>query len=219
MMRIDRELASYLKSNYSVFPKDQLERTIESMLSLITHCQDQRKSLKFILDQAVRTIFRLFEFKEVTIGLKSEEDGLFRYVSFLGFRDKVEKEFKKLAYTYQDMVDDEIYPNIKIGMISEYNVEEGTPESEASLMMYNRPFKIKRTRELPDQFLEGDYIDIFIHGRKGELIGFFEVSNTKDGKHPSRKSIRWMELIAQILGLAIQSRIYQKEINRLRRAD
>ena len=69
---------------------------------------------------------------------------------------------------------------------------------------FNRPFILKASRKSVNEFREGDYIDVHIHGGRGETIGWIELSNTKTGKIPSRNCIFWLELIASALSVIIQ---------------
>ena len=51
---------------------------------------------------------------------------------------------------------------------------------------------------------EGDYLDIYILGAKGDIQGWIGLSNPRDKQIPDREALRALELMAQIIGLAIQ---------------
>jgi len=51
--------------------------------------------------------------------------------------------------------------------------------------------------------LEGDYLDVLVFGKKGEIAGWLEISGTRTGELPDIQTIRWMELISKIIGTAI----------------
>jgi len=201
---INPKFISFLRNTYSGIPRNESEKILEGIHTLFQFAQDPRKQLKVILDHSARLIYRLFEFKEVAIGLKDKKDRLYRYVTLLGYRKDSEDAYRKLVYNYEDMISMEKYPFTKIGKQSEYDFVEGLPEDEVELYTYNRPEHIlKKKRESFEQFMEGDYIDVWIYGDKGELVGWLELANTKDGKLPPRTSIQWIELIANILGMII----------------
>ena len=61
-------------------------------------------------------------------------------------------------------------------------------------------------RHSPEDCLEADYIDVHIFGGKDDLVGWIEASGTLTGKLPDVNAIRWMEMIASILGVALSHR-------------
>ena len=65
---------------------------------------------------------------------------------------------------------------------------------KGSLCNFQLEFSIKMpTFGLPDQSLN-------------EVIGYFELASTRGKKLPTRESIRWLELIATLLGMMISKR-------------
>ena len=199
---IDWGFKSYLQSRYSTVPKNDLEKILDSILELIELSRDKKRNVKSILEQAARTIFRLFDLQEVAIGLKSPKDGLYRYDVLFGFTKNTEMAFRKIEYTSEDMVSYDRYPFVKIGRISELNPVEGISEDDKHL--YDRPLALDHPRGSHEDFMEGDYIDIWMYGGGGSLIGWFEVSKPRDGKMPSCDTVRWIEVIADVCALIVE---------------
>lgn len=200
-----------IEMNYSHIPKDNREKIIDNYLSLVESASG-RQSLRSTLDQTTKLIFRLFGFREVSIGLKSREDSFYRYEALFGYRGEVAEKFRRLKYTYEDMVSKDKYPNIKMGKLSELNPVEGLPKHEKDL--FNRPYQLEAARKSYDEFHEGDYIDVWIYGNSGDLIGWIELSSTVDFKLPSKETVRWIELLAAMLGRIIVQKWAEEDLSR-----
>jgi len=193
---IDRKYRALIETTYSPIPKDEFEKIIDNLLTLIEMGHDRRQPLNSTLDFAAKMIFKLFDFHEIGIGLKNRKDGLYRYEILFGFRKEVEENFRKMKYTSEDMVSNERFPFIKMGRLSELDPVEGLPESEESL--FNRPYQLKVQRKSPDEFHEGDYIDVWMYSQNREIIGWFELAGPMNDKLPTRTQMRWIELIAGV---------------------
>jgi len=203
-IEFDQNFASLIKKKYSLIPEDDLENKIDGIQRFISYANERGRPIRSVVEQTARIIYRLFNFKEVSIILRSESDGLFRYEALIGFRKESEMANRKLSFAYDDIIDSAKFPHIKLGKNAEYHLSENLIIEEGTKERYNRPFILSKEREFPDEFMEGDYIDIDIPGSNRELFGWIELGNTRDGKLPPRSHIRWIELMANILGILIQ---------------
>jgi len=149
-------------------------------------------------------IYRVFNFREVGIAIKSEKDGLYRYVSLHGFTKKAEEAQRRVAYTYEELWDTDKYPAIKLSRLSEFNIEDGTTLEGDELLAYNRPSLLPKERKSFDESLESDYFTVDILGYEEELLGWMEIGDPRSGKLPERSTIKWIELICLTLGFIIQ---------------
>jgi len=201
---IDRNFASEIKRRYSPAPKDETEKIFDNLQTFFSYAQEPGRPLQSILDQAVRLIYRLFNLKEVSIAIKSEKDGLYRYVSLLGLRKDAEEAHRRIAYTYEEIWDTDKYPSIKLSRFSEFDIEDGTTLEGDELLAYNRPILLTQERKSYDEPLESDYFTVYIFGYKEELLGWIEIGDPRSGKLPERSTIKWIELICSTLGLIIQ---------------
>lgn len=207
---IGLDFISKLKEMYPIIGRDETERLMIEISGLIEYSLDRKNPLPKILDRIGRLIAKYFAFKSVSIGIRGD-DGLFRYVAFVGHPKEAEEALRKQKYSSEDMLDYDRYPNIRIGSIAQYNPVEGFRVDDEELVAHHRPKLLNKPRTNLDAVLVGDYIDFYMYGFEGKLIGWIELSETKDGKLPPRSSIRWIELITEISSALIQSKMKSRE--------
>lgn len=80
--------------------------------------------MKSILEKAARSIYRLFGFKEVSIGLKDKKDGLYRYEVLIDFTRDSQEAHRRLEYTYDEFMDASDYPYFRLGKFCDFNISE-----------------------------------------------------------------------------------------------
>jgi hypothetical protein len=83
---IDRQYRAFIESTYSPIPKDDQEKIIDNILTLVEMGHDKKQPLRSTLDFAAKMIFKPFDFHEIGIGLKNRKDGLYRYDILFGYR-------------------------------------------------------------------------------------------------------------------------------------
>lgn len=207
---IGLDFISKLKDLYSTINKTEEERLMAEIFGLIEFSLDRKNPTPKVLDRIARLIAKYFEFKSVSIGLRGE-DGLYRYLAFMGHPREAEEALRKQKYSYEDMVDYDRYPNIRIGAIAQYNPVEGFKVDDEELVAHHRPHLLTKPRSDLGACLPGDYLDFYMYGFEGKLIGWVELSETKDGRLPPRSSIRWIEMITRVSSALIQYRLKSKE--------
>lgn len=201
------ETAKLLRDRYSPIPRDQDEKVIDGIQKLLATARNPTFTVQSFLIESGRLIHRLFDFKEIAIGLKSKRDGLFRYEVLIGFSGDAEKARRRLAYTSEEMVDSEKYPGgVKVCKTTEFLLVEYQPYRAGEEDTFNRPNRLAKERSSADEIVEGDYIDIYLYGRNEEIMGWIELAGTRSGKMPPRSAIKWMELIASVMALVICDR-------------
>lgn len=198
-----------MKSRYSYLSKDENEKVIEGIQKFLLFAQSPQQTLKSIINEGARTLYRLFEFKEVVIGLYDFGDQHYKYQSFVGFRKDTELSLRRLKYTSAEFFNPKQYLGIWVSPLTKYFLAEDKPYSENEINSFNRPLALDESRRSSEEINEGDYIDVHLLTSKNQLLGWIELSNTKDGKLPSKTSIRWIELFAHLLTGIIQQ--YVKE--------
>lgn len=202
------ETERILKEGYSGNPKDANENFMSAIVSLIQRSVGQ-ESLDSVLKDTVRTVHRLFDFQFVSISLK-ERDGMFRYKAQLGLTAEQEKTYFEIAYSTEDLFDDSSFPSTAVSDLSRFYMSENSPYKESEVGSYARPTHLADKRARADDMIEGDYIDVYIKDWKKEVVGYFELASTRSKKLPSRSNIKWLELIATLLGILISKR--QQEV-------
>jgi len=209
---IDRKFRMFIEDKYSFVLKDAEEKIIDSLITWMELAMDRKQPLKTVLEQAAKLIFRQFEFREVGIGLKSRTSETYKYEVLFGYKREIVDSFLELEYTLDDMVSQDRFPYIKMGRRSELNPAEGLPDEER--ILFNRPYQLTARRVSMDDFLEGDYLDIWMYGPNKELIGWFELANPVNGKLPTRRTIRWIELIAGVCSSVVLQRWAEEDLGR-----
>ena len=201
------ETAKLVRDRYSPIPRDENEKVMDGIQKLMLIARDPTLPLKAFLDETGRLIHRLFDFREIAIGMKSKNDNLFRYEVLIGFSRDAERARKKLTYTHDEMTDSKKYPGgITIARKTEFMLVELQPYKSGEEDTFNRPSQLTKKRASIEDIIDGDYIDIYFFGRKDEVIGWIELAGTRSGKMPSRSTIRWLELISSIIASVICER-------------
>jgi len=202
--RVDHnEIARKMKIDYTHGAKDKNERALDGILSLFSHFQRPQMDLHALLVDAANVIYKQLGVANVSIGLKSASDGLFRYEVIVGVRPDAEAAEKKLAYTEGQFSEDTEYKGTMIGKISKLYLAEDLPYKDDEIGTYDRKVLLGMRRLSPSDSLEADYIDTWIKGVNGKLLGWIEISGLRTGKLPDIQTIKQIEVIASIIGAAL----------------
>ncbi|MEM2839869.1 MAG: hypothetical protein QXE18_07275 [Thermoplasmata archaeon] len=191
---------------YSTTRDDDDEVVMGEIIRLLERTKAPTKQLDIFLHDLARTLHKLFEFKEVCVGIQDSSDGLFRYKVVLGFRGGAQEVRRKIAYHPDEITDEKHYPSTQVGKRTRFYLSENQPFKDSEREAFNRPSALGKERESEDSMIEGDYIDVFMLDPEKEIIGWIEVSNPHEGKWPSKKTIRWLELFATIAGAVVFER-------------
>lgn len=206
----DSQETKFLLEKYAPVSNTEDEQIIEVLDSLTLHTKMPGQSTAVFLNDVARAIYKAFGFKEVSIGAKDRE-GIFKCVAMVGFRDEVKTSRQKLSYTLAEMMDARAYPSTRVNKIVEIHLIDDMPLKEGGGDMYNRPSLIGKERPSPDSMVEGDYIEFSVLGPSDELLGWIEMSGPRDGKFPSRSTIKWLEFISTITAACLKLKEPTKE--------
>jgi len=187
---------------------DPMERVIDEVLGLMELMRREQISVHQMLEKSSATIRSLFRLRWVAIGLRNPTDGLYRYEILSGFREDAIAARKKQAFKLEDFTTNSIYKGWEVSRLSKMYFEEDKPYTSGSEVTFNRPILMSSLRRAPDDSLEADYLTVQIPGNKGEVLGWIETSGTITGKLPDVATIKWIEMIADVLGAAIMKRRY-----------
>jgi len=196
------DIARKMKLDYSYGVKDKTEKTLDGILSWLSHCEKPQTDLKAILFEAADIIHKHLGLDNVSIGLRSASDDLFRYEVFVGTRSDLEAAHRKLAYAEKDFFDDTEYKGTIIGKISKLYLSEDVPYKDEEIGSY-RAALLGLRRRSPTDSSEGDYIDFWIQGTNGKLLGWIEVSGTRVAQLPDIMTIKLIEIIASMIGCVL----------------
>lgn len=191
---------------YAQWSKDSIQKVMDSIQDLLGLARTDVGDKAELLDKAVKMIHQQFRLRWVAIGTRSDRDDLYRYDAFAGLREDAVKARKCEAFKREDFDGTGKYPGRMISHQTMLFLEEDKPYTDGAEMTFNRPALMNSLRHSPEDCLEADYIDVHIFGGKDNLLGWIEASGTLTGKLPDVNTIRWMEMIASILGLALSGK-------------
>ena len=183
-------------------PKDETTKTLNMIRPILARFQEQNLELMDFLQEIVNAINKVFWIKEVTIGLRDPDDK-YRYKVMCGLRPDAWTAHKELAYTLEEFSNPEYYKSSQMSRYTHVFLAEDKPFRDEELNTFTRPILLKTIRKSVDDCIEGDYFDTQIFGENDDLIGWIEISGTKGGKFPDPTTLKWIELLALIIGIAI----------------
>lgn len=198
-----RDIPLRLKFEYSHTLKDQTQKALESLQSLLEHLSRPVTDVAELMQQTADTICRQFGIDSVAIGLKDPQDGKYRYSIMSGYREEAIQNLKKLEYEVDDFYKDDSYKGTFIGKYTKIFLAEDNEYKDLDKVAYNRPMLLGLKRRSLNDSLEADYLDSFIIGANEELLGWIEISGTRTGKLPDAVTIRWVETAGAIVAAAL----------------
>jgi hypothetical protein len=199
-----RDIPGKMKINYMHGIGDQTQKSLDGVQKLLAHFRKPHLDTDKLIQEAANFVWRQLGIDGVAIGLRDPKDKLYRYKIMVGFRDDVVEAHKRIAYTREQFFDTPDFVGSDISDLSRIYLAEDNPPSEEDKQTYNRPglLSVMKRRTSADS-VEGDYIDTKIYGANDTLLGWIEISGTRTMKLPSVTTIRWIELIASIIGAAL----------------
>jgi len=204
--RIDpKEIARRMKFDYSRGVKDQPTRILEGISDLCRKLENQDCTLNSFMHEVADLISKQLGIASVAIAIKDRYDGKYRYPIVTGVEESIVEGFKNIAYTKEQLFDDSTFASHEISRQTRIYLAEEHPYANGEEFSYRRPQLIGMKRRSLNDSLEADYIDIFIFGPNNEVLGWIETSGTRLMKLPDIQTIRWMELLANLLGFAIRT--------------
>lgn len=184
-------------------PADRAERIMAELERILSQSRARSDSPKQFLEQIMNIIYRYLDFSELAVAFKDPRDGMFRYIAFMGMRKDAENAYRRLSYSIDDALSQSKYPRIKCTPSVDFFPAELRPEKDGEIETFNRPGLLRQQRTSLEMLQEGDYFCAYLQGQKNDLIGWFDLARTKDGKFPSGNSLRWLNLICTVVGKVI----------------
>jgi hypothetical protein len=200
------EIARGVRMEYAQWSADSTQKIMEAIQELLAAARSDKLDIAVFLDKAVKMVHQQFRLRWVAIGTRGERDGLYRYNAFAGLREDAVKARQWETFKREDFDGTGKYPGHKISDQTMLFLEEDKPYTDGAEATFNRPALMNSLRRSPEDCLEADYIDVHILGGKEDLQGWIEASGTLTGKLPDVNTIRWIEMIASILGVSLSRR-------------
>jgi catechol 2,3-dioxygenase-like lactoylglutathione lyase family enzyme len=201
-----KEVALRMRLDYSRGVKDHTTRALEAVCDLCWKLEQPHFTADSFVRDAAELILKLFGIESVAIGVRDPADRLYRYKAVVGLEKESADGYLNLVYTREQLLNSSTYPSHEISSHTRLFLTEEHPYAEGEEFTYRRPGLIGMKRRMVTDSLEADYLDIFFHEPDGEILGFIEISGTRLRKLPDAATIRWIELVGALLGVAFQKK-------------
>ncbi|MEM4264610.1 MAG: hypothetical protein QW505_02355 [Thermoplasmata archaeon] len=199
---IAAKLEAVLKSRCDFAGQGEADRVLDSITRFFESLEGKRLSKLELLRRAAEVVRKAFGFEEVTV-LTECEDGLFRYNVVIGYTEKAEMELRSLAYRGDQVLEPDSTPLVKINKYMDLTIAEAEQRPDQKVG-YTHPVLISMPRKNLEEFVYGDYLDVYVFGSGDRILAVFELSAPRDGKMPSATKLKWLRLFAIILGNVIE---------------
>lgn len=202
------EVVRKIRYDYAFAHKDPSNRVLDTLMKLTIEGLRPGKDIAQLLNDVAAMIDRHLQIRTTTIGIRDPKDGKFKYVAMSGLPDDQWQAHKVLSYTLQDFFDQAKYRSSSVSALTRLFMVEDSPYNPDEVSTYNSRLSSVMIRRSAEDCNEGDYFDIHIMGPGDRLLGWIEISGTSHGKMPNANVIRWIEMIATVLGLVLTVRGY-----------
>ena len=201
-----KEVALRMRLDYSRGVKDHTTRALEAVCDLCWKLEQPQFTADSFVRDVAELILKLFGIESVAIGVRDPADRLYKYKAVAGLDKESADGYSNLVYTREQLLNSSTYPSHEISSHTRLFLTEDHPYAEGEEFTYRRPGLIGMRRRTVTDSLEADYLDIFFHEPDGDILGFIEISGTRLRKLPDTSTIRWIELIGALLGVAFQKK-------------
>ena len=196
-------VASRIRTEYQHASMKPETKRMESLQKIISDSQAPYLQLNTFLNAVAQYIYRQLNIHSLSIGIRDSGDGNYRYIAFAGLRKQAEDTLRNCVYSKEDFLDPRKYPGFQISKLTKLFLTENNPYAPGEEGSYNRPLMLTQRRTSFDDTIEGDYLDIMIMDNRHEIVGWIEISGTKQGKLPDAATIYWLELVGSIIGMVL----------------
>ncbi len=197
------EVERKLKMEYLYGQKDVYRKSLDGVQSLMEQLREPQLDVKAMMQEVADIIAKQFWIREVTIGSKDPRDGKLKYDVAAGLREDAKAALESICYDEDEFVNGGRYHGRSISKYTKLYLAEDTPYTEGEKGTFSRPILLESKRRSLDECLEADYFNVHILGEGDRLLGWIETSGTRDGRFPDSVTMRWIELLSMILGVAM----------------
>ena len=182
---------------------EPVQRRLDGVQELLSFFRKPQLDIDALLQESANQIAKHLMIDGVSIGLKDSKDGLYRYKAMAGMRSDAEATLKGLEYRKEQFYNNSEYRGTDISKQTRLYLAEDNAPKDSEEKSFNRPGLLAAKRMSDTESLEGDYLDVMILGPFDDMLGWIEISGTRTRQLPDATSIRWVELIASIIGAAV----------------
>ena len=201
-----QEVARKLRTDYSHGMMDHTTKVLEEICELNWKLERSDMRIHDFLTATADLISRRFGIASVSIAVWDPLTKLYHYKVVNGIEKELIDDYLRIAYTKAQVNDESTYPCHEISSHTKVYLSEEHPYAPGEEFSYRRPGLIGMKRRTLTDSLEADYLDFFFYGPDMEILGWIETSGTRLRKLPDAATIRWIELIAIMVGQALHAK-------------
>ncbi len=205
------EVSMKMKLDYTHGLRDTTSKLLEALIALGAKMEKPGFDLHAILQEAADMISKHLSISSVAIGLWNPSLMKYKYEVVVGLNPESVKGFMALSYDRNELIDPKTYPQHDISRMTKLFLGEEHPYADNEEFSYNKPILLGMRRYSVDESLEADYLCVFFRGPGDEILGWMDISGTRSKRLPDPTTIRWIELIAQVLGMAVRIRAHSMQ--------
>jgi hypothetical protein len=199
-----KDVASKMKFEYSRGAWTPSTKVLDAVTRLCWQLENRDMTADAMIREVANSITKHLGIASVAIATRDPLDKLYRYKAVIGLDDQAVRDFMRIVYTKEQLMDANTYPSYEISSRTRLYLGEDHPYAPGEEFGYKRPGLLGMNRGSLTENLEADYLDFYFPGADGDIAGFIETSGTKFRQLPDTSTILWIELIASILGHALR---------------
>jgi len=201
-----KDVALRMRMDYSHGIKEHATRNVEDISALCARVKQSGFELDSFLKDVADLVSRQFGIANVSVAVWDRAHDSYKYRVVIGFEKEAAEAYKSITYTKTQLMDEKTYPSHEISKCTRLYLSEEHPYTEGEESSFARPGLLGMKRRSVTDSLEGDYLCFFISGADDEILGWIEASGTRLRKLPDTATIKWIELLACIVGVVIRLR-------------
>ena len=201
-----RDVALRMRLDYSHGVMDHTTKIIDEISSLCAKAKQVNFDANTFLRETAEMISRQFAISSVAIAVWDPALRVFKFRVATGIGPEGVQLYKDLSFTKEQIMDDKSYPSHEISKQTRLYLSEDHPYVEGEEQTFARPSLLGMKRRSLSDSLEADYLCVFIKGPNDDTLGWIEVSGTRLRKLPDVLSVKWIELIACVLGIVLRQK-------------
>jgi len=201
-----RDVALRMRLDYSHGVKDLNTKVIEEITTLCSKIKRSNLDLDSFLTDTAEMVSRLFGIASVAIAIWDPAMRHFKFRVATGLGQEGVALYKSLTFSKEQMLDDKNYPCYEISKQTKLYMSEDHPYVDGQESTFARPNLLGMKRRSLTDSLEADYLCVFIYGSNDEILGWIEISGTRLRKLPDVTTIKWIEMIACIMGAVLRTK-------------
>lgn len=196
------EVASKMRIDYVHGFKDQTSKALESLGGILARISAHDFDLMNLYKECASIVSKELGLSSVCIAAWVPSVEQYWFKATVGLGEEAVAVYQKLWYTKNNVVDEKTYPSHEISRQTRLYLSEEHPFAPGQEATFMQPKLIGMRRRSTTDALEADYICTYFFGPKHEVLGWIEYSGTRAGRLPDATTIRWVELVADMLGIA-----------------